>query len=376
MVFGAIYLQVRTLRFNALAFDISTLDKLSCTVVQLLSQLKVYTVLQIFTKYNKFEGPIVSNEWLAADGVRLKHLRIDAGLDPATLARKISISPTMLKQLEDGGDSAFYSKAIKFQTGKKLLKLFGEDVSNPEPVSNAVEVAELSVEEKEQIAKTASEIIRVSEMNIASPQRNPILDDLLEVWRLNRSLVIMFSLGVVMLIAVYNKHTSFSESTTAQAAQKKQTVDVQLSAETLGTASSSAVVTKEASVAEEIVSSQTNIKAKTPPADLTSTQLSTTPSSHCKWSNNIAATTSPSPTKAGNYVFFISTKDVDLCVMDKSAVANEFTLKAGAQRNVAGVPPFRIYSKDLKDIKVFYQGYRVVTNDAAELMLDEVPLRK
>lgn len=318
----------------------------------------------------------MSNEWLAEDGVRLKKLRTDAGLEPATFARKNSLSPAMLKQLEDGGDSAFYSKAIKFQTGRKLLKLFGEDVSNPEPVSNAVEVAELSVEEKEQIAKTASEIIRVSEMNIASPQRNLIIDDLLKVWHSNRSLVITLCLGVVLLIGVISKHTSFSQNTTARAAKTNEIVDVQLSAGTLGTASSIAVADKDVAKAVSTVANQAAANPEPPVVSVTPSQITKISSANCKWSTDIAATTSASPTKAGNYVFFIATKDVDVCVMDKSNVANEFKLKASAERNVSGTPPFRIYSNDLKDIKVFYQGFRIMSKDAVELMLNEVPLDK
>ena len=73
-----------------------------------------------------------SQVWLPVNGALLKKLREDAGVEITALARMHSLSTAQVKQLEDGGDSAFYTSAIKLATGRKLLMHFGADIAPPE----------------------------------------------------------------------------------------------------------------------------------------------------------------------------------------------------------------------------------------------------
>jgi DNA-binding XRE family transcriptional regulator len=75
--------------------------------------------------------------WLPADGALLKKLREDAEVEITTIARQHSLSKTQVKQLEEGGDSSFYSPSIKLATGRKLLMHFGADV---QPLEEEVEI--------------------------------------------------------------------------------------------------------------------------------------------------------------------------------------------------------------------------------------------
>lgn len=62
-----------------------------------------------------------SRTWTDADGSRLKKLREALGWDLSALARRSALSVTQVRQLEEGGDSAFYSAQIKCMAGQRVL---------------------------------------------------------------------------------------------------------------------------------------------------------------------------------------------------------------------------------------------------------------
>ena len=86
--------------------------------------------------------------WLPADGALLKKLREEAGVEVITLARLHSLSTSQVKQLEEGGDSSFYTQSIKLATGRKLLMHFGADEQPLEPVADLKPVQELKILEQ------------------------------------------------------------------------------------------------------------------------------------------------------------------------------------------------------------------------------------
>ena len=53
---------------------------------------------------------------------RLKQTRLDAGISAEDLARFCALSVAQLVQLENGGESLFYSPQIKYRSGVKALK--------------------------------------------------------------------------------------------------------------------------------------------------------------------------------------------------------------------------------------------------------------
>jgi transcriptional regulator with XRE-family HTH domain len=67
--------------------------------------------------------PTKLNEvWSAADSEGLQRLRLAAGWDTTTLARRSSLSVAQVVQLEEGGDSHFYTPAIKHLAGRQAIK--------------------------------------------------------------------------------------------------------------------------------------------------------------------------------------------------------------------------------------------------------------
>jgi hypothetical protein len=67
--------------------------------------------------------PTKLNEvWSTADSEGLQRLRLAAGWDTPTLARRSSLSVAQVVQLEEGGDSHFYTPAIKHLAGRQAIK--------------------------------------------------------------------------------------------------------------------------------------------------------------------------------------------------------------------------------------------------------------
>ena len=62
-----------------------------------------------------------SRTWTDADGSRLRKLREALGWDLPSLARRCALSVAQVRQLEEGGDSAFYSAEIKRAAGQRVL---------------------------------------------------------------------------------------------------------------------------------------------------------------------------------------------------------------------------------------------------------------
>jgi hypothetical protein len=60
--------------------------------------------------------------WSDDEAAELQKLREEAHLDSSRFAIENAISHAQLLQLENGGDSLFYSPAIKAHLGRKLIK--------------------------------------------------------------------------------------------------------------------------------------------------------------------------------------------------------------------------------------------------------------
>jgi hypothetical protein len=63
----------------------------------------------------------MTEPWTQDEALLLQQLRQGAGLDTSRFAIESAISQAQLLQLENGGDSLFYSAAIKAHVGRKLI---------------------------------------------------------------------------------------------------------------------------------------------------------------------------------------------------------------------------------------------------------------
>lgn len=59
--------------------------------------------------------------WTSEDAAQLRQMRQLAGLDALQLGRRHALSSRQIEELENGGDSCFYSPGIKAAAGHRLL---------------------------------------------------------------------------------------------------------------------------------------------------------------------------------------------------------------------------------------------------------------
>lgn len=57
----------------------------------------------------------------------LRQMRLQMGIDPSLLATQACMSLSQLYELEDGGNSRFYSESLRRQAGRRVARLLGAD---------------------------------------------------------------------------------------------------------------------------------------------------------------------------------------------------------------------------------------------------------
>ena len=70
----------------------------------------------------------------------LRLCREKAGMDRYELAHLHAMSVKQIKQLEEGGDTNFYSPIIKFHAGTKLLRYFDVDIDTLDHVKKETDL--------------------------------------------------------------------------------------------------------------------------------------------------------------------------------------------------------------------------------------------
>ena len=251
--------------------------------------------------------------WLPVDGALLKKLREDAGLEITTLARLHSLSSSHVKQLENGGDSSFYTPAIKLATGRKLLMHFGGDV-------NPIEQAPEQYHPKE-LESPAEEVNTEQIKNVSLRHIN------------NFSRPLIVGVLFVLICLVY---WGFFKSTPVDEKESLTTnkpVSIALSIEAINAETKPIVATL-------------SIPGETRKESF----------SECIWGNDPVPVFGNQPTKSGDYVHVIANSDSSICVKDATGKVQVLHLKNSQSLTIRGRQPFELFSSNLNEIKLFYQG--------------------
>ena len=82
--------------------------------------------------------------------------------------------------------------------------------------------------------------------------------------------------------------------------------------------------------------------------------------------------------KEGRYVYFVSTANIEVCVVDGNKQATLLQLKAGENRSVYGASPWQLSGAGLQKAQIYFQGGRISLPDAntTRLKLVEVPVAR
>ena len=340
------------------------------------------------------------------DAAHLKSLRLAADLDHAQLALMVNLSAAQVRQLEEDGDSLFYSPQIKAQSLRRVIRTLENASQEPQSVASIEPPAPRSS------ASVIDDIIRLSEKNLKSQVvhsevRRPGASwpKLLGTWGLA---ALLMGLGVWQ----YNRHNSqtlyeeWVEPITAKvlpAPPMTTTEEVATAAPDIAAPAAAPLKTDTAPVPDmpslPPATSQTQDNSAAPslqaalPAATASTPTTPAPAS-LKPANISAAlpaataagaatkdspeavnpsaaadcasiktepviVSSVSPNKPGSYVYLVANKATTVCVDDGKNKRSLVTLTPGAGRSIHGSPPWTIAASDLKSVQVFFQGSKV-----------------
>jgi len=281
--------------------------------------------------------------WGPEQEALLKSLRLSAGVDLATLARRNIVSTTQVRQLENGGDSSFYSPEIKLSVGKKLLKYLGHDlqleVTLDAPPSTSSDLAQPETPAPRALdsEKAVETLVSTSNENLAALPASP-----------NSSIAVpLFLSGVALFAGMWfwfdTKPTSSQEEVKKALPELKSETKVDLSVASLPDKSAS-------------LTNSENVLAKLETTSTPKEIAKADTQSACVW-NGVEEEVQPNyPIKAGEYVHVVAQQASTVCIMDGQQRVATLNLQVGEGRSIYGLSPFRVYSADLNLMKVYFQG--------------------
>jgi len=280
--------------------------------------------------------------WDSIDAEFLRHARDSRALDRTQLARMATVSMAQLRMLEEGGDSAFYSPAIKLATGKRVLAKMGlslpeHEVPEPQAEVDAQALTAVGVEAGAAAAEAAHAPLGTPAMPQAAPA---------EPRRAAKGAVAAAVVGVaalatgVMVWGVGAPGSSAPQREALAAAPSPSVHPMAMSAP----AGADARATQPVNQAPAVLAA-----ARSEPA----------PRSACAWTAQPAVVDATPRGKPDTYVHLVAERDAEVCVMDGQQRVARVQLKAGEQRSVHGAGPWHLSGDQLDRVNVFFRGSRV-----------------
>jgi len=265
--------------------------------------------------------------WLPEHADQLKRLRLAAGVEITTLAKKHSISSAQVRQLEENGDSTFYSPEIKYTVGRKLIRSLGE------------EITELDFD---------------GQFGSAALEDAPPL----------------ISANVQQFSFHPSSHQIFSRP-------KQRWVPWLLIPMTIGMAwyAMSGISSPEQKPAVETMAQDSKAQSpKTQQAEPRIQQAATfvaqnhdrpkASPSECDWSSESIDLTPVAGSRPGHYIYVVAAQSAVVCWKDSAQAQRKITLKPSESITLEGRPPFHLHSTDLSGIKIYYLGNLIRTPTA------------
>lgn len=268
--------------------------------------------------------------WSPKDAEQLKELREAAQIDISILAKTYALSVAQLRQLENGGDSAFYSPAIKNATGRKLLMHFGVDIKA---------VSEKG-DKKQEFA------------SLNTPKNIFIEDEIREKHKIFRwGLLVKVLILLLPVLFLVNSFSEFKEFASQIFYADNQPSTLLVEKNTIETPSRF----MHKSNFDTNLLSATNKKFE------------------CDWESLAVPIMAFQPSKPGNYVHLVANADADICLKDYEGKTSYLQMKNGQMLTIKGIPPFEIFGKNLKAFKIYYQGnlLRLPVGDITRISLKE-----
>ena len=266
--------------------------------------------------------------WLPEHAEQLKRLRLAAGVEITTLAKKHSISSAQVRQLEESGDSAFYSPEIKYTVGRKLIRSLGE------------EITELDFDGQFG-STTLEEVPPLISANVQQTSFHPSSHQIFS--RPKRRWVPWLLIPITLVLAWYGMTGNSSP---------KQPPAVEAAAQD-NKAQNPKTQQAEPRIQQAAVTSvaQTNDRPKASPNE-------------CDWSSESIDLTPVAGSRPGHYIYVVAAQSAVVCWKDSAQAQRKITLKPSENITLEGRPPFQLQSSDFSGIKIYYLGNLIRTPTA------------
>jgi hypothetical protein len=272
-------------------------------------------------------------QWSDFDGAQLKAAREKAGVDSFAYARKVNLSTAQLLELEEGGNSYFYTSSIKFNTGKKLLSSFGGITEYERLSEEALSQSRIESIEVETILEASSQAIQAEQNVTHSIAKKPL-----------------FIFTAIVAICLAYAFVTYPSKTN----KSKETAQPLIASQVSNAEKSAVTESPSISAKTDIVSAVAN----TAPTATTPLKKEPIPS-ECVWSENPHNVSATRATKDGNYVYLVATKELVACIKDGQNIQTTINLKPNQPHNITGNAPFKINSAELNSLNIFYQGSKI-----------------
>jgi hypothetical protein len=303
-------------------------------------------------------------EWTPELGLLLESLRIQAGMDHATMARRNMLSTLQVKQLEKGGNSGFYNEDIKFSTGQKLLKFFGHELKletetsvyetgaallAPDPApALAIEPVSLPLPEVAvKPSEVAIESIKPMPIELIEPsdeQPEAATSNAKPYW-LGLAFIVIAML-VFGFFQTYGPANPSLNTAPSLESKLKPPESEKMSPQQVDAASAPSTSTQAAPEKSNMSAVAASEKIETPQL------LNMT----CKWTDQETELQASAPRKRGEYVHVVALENATVCIKDGDQRVASLSLASGQARSIYGPPPFRVYSPNLSLVKLYFQG--------------------
>lgn len=287
-------------------------------------------------------------------GAYLVSLRVSAGLEPAVLARRVSLSTAQLGQLETGQGSLFYNRKIRQQAARKVILQLGGDPTQADDIEEVSSKSPQADPVQAEARPDASAAEPLPEKTSPAPihRRSALLAGAM--------MVAVVSAGIILWMG---------REAPPVTASAPETHPLLLKAE-----SAMPVAREPVATAPE---PQTNASLQPEPAAAqVIAQLAPVEPPPCGgMSSEAPVVQPPQARKPGDMVYVVSEVDQVLCVVDAKGKREVKRFKAGEALSFYGQPPWQLQSSQLRETQLFFQGWKVRLPADAQDRVQLVELR-
>lgn len=316
------------------------------------------------------------------NGIALKAAREKRGMERVELATQCCLSSKMIAELEEGGNSSFYSLQLKVSAAKRVGSYLGlpidtylKEVTEPfnKVIATITDNSEAPQEDEEQApVSTIQSVVNEGEQlddliyestNSGTSLPNVGLRASRAKW-INVSLFVL--LGVVGIYGVdswfhfYDRTIAFFSKDGNQKIELPEPPKEQ--------------VTQDQQQTKEDVLTTAKAEAK---VEMATTSASASNPCPRVREDQLLVYKSPNPSKSGDAVNIKTLVKQSVCVIDSEGKQVIVDLEPNTAQSFRGSPPFVVVAQDLDNVEMFYQGWRVRPPSAGvkQMKLIEVALQ-